>query len=563
MASTVRSRTPRKKAAAKAKKPSTRPKRASTSQVEQKLRTYQRMRDFERTSEPSGGRAGDGKGQRIFVVQKHAASHLHYDFRLELGGVLLSWSVPKGPTLTVNDRRLAVRTEDHPLDYASFEGTIPKGQYGGGSVIVWDRGTWMPLEDPERGMKKGRLSFELAGEKLRGRFYLVRMATKEKRENWLLFKGDDAEARPADGKALVDARPESVISGRTVEEVAKGVEAAPAKKALRAQKAAKKAAKKSPEQGKKRSPDVLEVVQGLSLPFALTNLEKVLYPEQGLRKADFVAYLAAVAQWMLPHVSKRPLTLVRCPDGRHKHCFFQKHPGMGVPDAVGRVPVVEEKKTEDYMFVNDVPGLLGLAQIGALEIHTWGCHIDKLDRPDQLTFDLDPDETLPFEATVEAAFEVHKRLATVGLESFVKTSGGKGLHVVVPLMRKHGWDEHKSFARTLVEEMAREKPKRYVTEARKSARTGRIFLDYLRNGRGATSVAPYSPRAREGAPVATPLDWQELARESSPLSFTIATVVTRLSSLPADPWQAYATVRQSLPASTKKRAHAGAAARSA
>src|SRR5688572_21643459 len=220
------------------------------------LEAYRQKRNFRITPEPAGRLAKKKAGRLSFVVQKHAASHLHYDFRLELGGVLLSWSVPKGPTLTVNERRLAVRTEDHPLDYASFEGTIPKGEYGGGSVIVWDRGTWTPLEDPERGLKKGRLSFELDGEKLHGRFHLVRMAPRDKRENWLLFKGDDEEASKANGKALVDARPESVLSGRTIEEIGDAKQSSPRK-----MQSAKK--KKSIAGTDERPSGVLDAVKAL------------------------------------------------------------------------------------------------------------------------------------------------------------------------------------------------------------------------------------------------------------------------------------------------------------
>jgi bifunctional non-homologous end joining protein LigD len=292
--------------------------------------------------------------------------------------------------------------------------------------------------------------------------------------------------------------------------------------------------------------EVLELVRKLPVPFAFTNLEKVLYPEQGLRKADLLAYLASVAEWMLPHVARRPLTLVRCPESREKHCFFQKHPKLGLPDVVGRIPIREERKVADYLYVEDLPGLLALAQSGVLELHTWVCHIDKLESPDQLVFDLDPDESLPFSLTADAAFEVRDRLRALELESFLKTSGGKGLHVVVPLSRRHGWDEHKAFARGFVEAMARAKPKLFVTEAKKSLRTGRVFLDYLRNGRGATAVAPYSPRAREGAPVATPLYWEELEKARERPVFDVSSVLERLASLPNDPWSDYAGVKQSL-----------------
>jgi bifunctional non-homologous end joining protein LigD len=523
---------------------------------QRKLRVYRKKRNFERTREPSGDAHHETSETRIFVVQKHAARRLHYDFRLELDGVLLSWSVPKGPSLLAGERRLAVRTEDHPIDYAGFEGTIPKGEYGGGTVIVWDRGTWTPSEDPARGMKKGRLTFELHGEKLHGRFHLVRMPGDDKHENWLLFKSDDAAATHAKGQpSIVERAPKSVLSGLTIEQLANGVSArAKAKNPAKAKPSAPRAAKRAHESQQSGSArtgqaEVLELVSKLPVPFAFTNLARVLYPEQGLRKAELVAYLASVSEWMLPHVGRRPLTLVRCPEGRQKHCFFQKHPRQGLPEVVRRIPIREERKTADYLYVSDLAGLLALVQNGVLEIHTWGCHIDRVERPDQLVFDLDPDEALPFSATSDAAFELRERLHALGLTSFLKTTGGKGLHVVVPLLRRHTWDEHKAFARGFVEQMARETPALFVTEAKKSLRKGRVFLDYLRNGRGATAVAPYSPRAREGAPVATPLTREELQKAKARPSFDVSSVLERLSTLKQDPWHDYGSVKQGLPLS--------------
>ena len=343
------------------------------------LAPYRAKRDFDVTAEPSGEQglapAGDS-----FVIQKHAASRLHYDFRLELDGVLLSWSVPKGPSLEAGDRRLAVRTEDHPLDYADFEGIIPKGEYGGGTVVVWDRGRWKPDGDAGDGMKRGRLTFDLEGEKLRGRWHLVRTKGDGKAESWLLFKGKD-EAADAKRDITVE-RPESVISGRTVEEVASDAD-----RVWHSNRARRRRPKRpSPRSAPSCTPS--------PWGFTLTNLDKVLYPEQGLTKGAVIAYLAVVSDWMLPHVGGRPLTLVRCPDGRGKPCFFQKHVGAGSPDAIGTVDVPGDDGIEHYMRVDDLAGLVGLAQLGSLEIHTWGCHADKLERPDRLVFDLDPDERL-------------------------------------------------------------------------------------------------------------------------------------------------------------------------
>lgn len=508
-----------------------------------KLAKYRSMRDFALTAEPSGERVRAPRGTS-FVIQKHAARRLHYDFRLELDGVLLSWSVPKGPSLSPTERRLAVRTEDHPLDYADFEGIIPAGQYGGGTVVVWDRGTWTPEGDAREAMKKGRLTFTLDGDKLSGRWHLVRTKPQGKQEGWLLFKGRDDAA--SDKLDIVEKRPESVISGRTVEEIA----AKPDRvwQSNRAQKTEKKVeAKPAANQ------NVAALVAQLPLGFKLTNLDKVLYPEQGITKGQLIAYLAVVADWMLPHVADRPLTLVRCPEGRSKPCFFQKHVLKGSPSPIHQVPITDSNgDIEAYMRVDDMPGLVGLAQMGTLEIHTWGAHADNVERPDIMVFDLDPDEGLAWDKVALAAIELRSRLAKLGLASFVKTTGGKGLHVVVPVKRGLEWDELKDFTKLVAEAMEADAPERFTTNMAKRARKGKIFVDYLRNGRGATFIAPYSPRARDGATVAVPLTWEELAAGVDPLAFTTLTVPKRLGQLAADPWKDMATTKQAITAAMWK-----------
>ena len=500
------------------------------------------MRDFTKTPEPSGAKPPARAGNS-FVIQKHAARRLHYDFRLELDGVLLSWSVPKGPSLAPTERRLAVRTEDHPLDYADFEGIIPKGQYGGGTVVVWDRGTWEPEGDARDAMAKGRLTFTLAGEKLHGRWHLIRTKGGDKNENWLLFKSrDDAADEKLD---ITEDRPESVVTGRTIEEVAEAADrvwqsnrvaeqTVSEKRAARIARVAtaKRAAKPAQNVG-----ELLALVQQLPLGYKLTNLDKVLYPEQNITKGELIAYLAVVADWMLPHVARRPLTLVRCPEGRAKPCFFQKHVLPGSPSSIHKVPIEEDDgEIVDYMQVHDMPGLLALAQLGTLEIHTWGAHADKPDRPDLMVFDLDPDVGVGWERVALTAFELRRRLNEIGIQSFVKTTGGKGLHVVAPVERRQGWDEFKAFTKAVVEQMERDEPSAYVTVMTKARRKGKIFLDYLRNGYNATFIAPYSPRARAGAPVAVPITWEELAHGVDPLAFTTATVPRRLATLATDPW---------------------------
>lgn len=788
------------------------------SSVGEPLDEYRRKRDFDRTPEPPPVEAG--RGGSSFVIQKHDARRLHYDFRLEVDGVLKSWAVPKGPSLDPKVKRLAVPTEDHPLSYGTFEGVIPAGQYGGGAVLLWDRGTFVPKGDPAEGLAKGRLSFELRGEKLRGGFTLFRMSGQEQ---WLLVKKDDEHADPE--RDIVAERPESVLGSGTLAEVeAAGTEPVPERVApmlcqlvdeppagdqwlhelkldgyrmlcrvdhgeatfssrngkdwtakvgerMRAAAASVaetawldgelvtfdsegrtsfrevRAAVNAGDHGRlvymvfdllfvdgvdlrerslswrksqlktlvgdrgplrfvdhvrgrgpaflaqaaemavegvvskavdsryvgKRSPSwrkvrlhrtealvvvgylpseggadhvgslILASAEGASLSYAgrvgtgftdaqrralklelddarrtepslaevpalgtkkkpvwveprwvaevrftewtaegrlrhpsfvalrraggpdeardepptreeevgasaaaavrLSNPNKVLYPEARITKRDLFAYVEEVAEHLLPHVARRPLTLVRCPDGIGGQCFFQKHAMAGHPAAVKTVAIAEKEGKGDYLYVEDAEGLLSLVQLGSLELHVWGSRIDRLERPDRVVFDLDPAPGLDWDAVARAAREVRDVLDTLGLASFPMLTGGKGLHVVVPLERRHDWTEVKAFAGALASRMAAHQPKRYVAKASKAAREGKIFIDYLRNGRGATAIAPFSMRARPGAPVALPIRWDEVGPAGAGDRYDIDSARRRLAALGGDPWEGYAPQR--------------------
>jgi bifunctional non-homologous end joining protein LigD len=810
------------------------------------LMKYRQKRDFSRTAEPRGAR--QKRTGNSFVVQKHAARALHYDFRLELDGVLLSWAVPKGPSLDPKVKRLAMQVEDHPVEYGGFEGTIPSGEYGAGSVIVWDRGTWEPEGDPHEGLEKGRLTFRLDGEKLHGSFHLVRTSSPSaKRASWILFKASDADARSGSDADIVGARPESVLSGRAVEDVGAGRGASKKRSAARAS-TKKKTSKKSkmpdfiePELAtlvdaapegdgylheikldgyrilariaggritlasrrgndwSSRLPSIVRALEALPIddsildgevvvfkesgvsdfqrlqnsmeagkdsacvyvvfdapflmgadlrdtplierkralsarltkkalgkgpirlsehvigdgakffaegcklglegiiskrvdapyvsrrdkswlkvkctseqefvigaftdpagarghfgalllglyekdglryvgkvgtgfsakslselskrlhklerrdsPFTvplrgaeargvhyvrpelvaqvkfaertqdgilrhasflglradkpakdvhaehatsveelpsdvkLTHPDRVLYAEQGITKKEIALYYAKIERWMLPHVAGRPLTLVRCPEGVGKECFFQKHPSRGMPKAIGTVPIREKKGNQEYLVVHDAAGLVGLVQLGALEIHTWGSREEDVEKPDQLVFDFDPDEGLAWDRMIDAVKELCSALKGIGLTGFLKTTGGKGLHVVVPVEPELDWDRAKRFSKSVVDEMAKRRPSRYLTTMTKDKRKGRIFLDYLRNGRGATAVAAYSTRARAGAPVSTPITMDELESGVRPESFDLRSVPERLATLKADPWKDFDDARTSL-----------------
>ncbi len=771
------------------------------------LATYRAMRDFTRTAEPSGGRsANPGNG---FVVQKHAATRLHYDFRLELGGVLVSWAVTRGPSADPDDKRLAVRTEDHPLDYARFEGSIPKGEYGGGTVMLWDNGSWEPIpgKDPQATLAEGHLHFILHGQRMRGEWILVRLKPrgKEKRENWLLRKVKDRFAAGPDD--LVGQHLTSIDSGRTMEEIALGKagKAAARSKSSRPRTTAKdkpppfrppqlatlvdhvpagdtwlhelkydgyrtllsigggegkaftrsgldwsdrfaglladavgldarsalidgEAVVQMPDgrtsfqalqaalkddpgrisyfafdllwldgkdltsqtlterkaqlaallgegQGTLRYSDhivghgeaLLEEFCGLRLegviskradaPYSgsrgnswlktkciqrqefvvvgwlpsdrqrgfkslllglneggalryagkvgagftedamarllslmapleqkkptveapaaavrgahwikpklvaevafaettnegvlrhssflglredkkpeavvaelpapvaeaaapepsgvrISNRDRVIFPEGKLSKGQLADYYEAVATIMLPWAGSRPISLVRCPQGRGKKCFFQRHDAGSFGDAVRQIAIAEKDGgSAPYLFVDSAAGLIGCVQMGTIEFHGWGARIEDVEKPDRLVFDLDPDESLGFDDVVAAALHLHDTLAEMGLTTFPLITGGKGVHVVAPLTPAAEWPQVKDFAHRFATALAQAEPDRFTGALSKAKRKGRIFIDYLRNQRGATAVMPYSARAREHAPIAVPVTWQEL-----------------------------------------------------
>ena len=841
------------------------------------LRDYTRKRDFARTPEPRGGHAPRRSAPPLFVVQKHAASRLHWDFRLEMDGVLKSWAVPKGPSLDPADKRLAMHVEDHPLEYGDFEGVIPKGEYGGGTVMLWDRGTWTPEGDPRQGYRGGTLKFRLDGTRLHGGWALVRMRGRDARDGertWLLIKEKDRAARAGWDAAKIEGKGASVASGRTMERIAAAparvwrsnrtpapTPAPPSTAAPRARAAARgrpvvalprfvppqlatlvaeppagdewlhemkfdgyrilarldrgrvRLLTRNAKDWSARLPTIVEAVtrlpartalldgeavilkddgttsfqalqnllsgaggggtlvymafdllhldgkdltrlpleerkaalrrllgdtdvirysdhviggggaffgeacrlrlegvvakrrdapyrpgrgrdwlkikcgrrqevviggftppagaraglgallvgvhEGPRLVFAgkvgtgfttadlralaarlvkleqrtspfdpapriaaarwvkpvlvgevafaewtadgkmrhpsfqglredkaardvtrevagpttreaasdrapsaqrgtapadgaivggvrLTHPERVLYPKPRVTKLDLARYYAAVADAMLPHLAGRPTTLVRCPDGITGTCFYQRHAGAGAAaGSLRRVKVPGHRG--DSLVVDSLPGLISTVQMGILEIHTWNATTARLEQPDRIVLDLDPGPGVSWAEVIEAARLLRGVLKATGLESFVKTSGGKGLHVVAPITSDAGWDEAAAFTRALAEALARREPRRFTANMSKAARGGRIYIDYLRNRRAATTVAAYSTRARPGAPVSLPLAWDELSAGVPAGAHDVATVPKRLAGLRTDPWARYWTLRQALP----------------
>jgi bifunctional non-homologous end joining protein LigD len=285
----------------------------------------------------------------------------------------------------------------------------------------------------------------------------------------------------------------------------------------------------------------------------LSHQDRILYPENGITKLDLALYYQRVADWMLPLVAHRLISLVRCPAGSQRKCFFQKHPGEGAFESLRRYQVREKAGTEEYLVVDSAADLVSLVQMSVLEIHVWGSRADQIDKPDRLVFDLDPHEDVAWPRVVAAAKEVRLLLRELELESFLKTTGGKGLHVVVPIQRRTSWEDAKAFCRAVAELMVAAAPDRYIATMSKAARKGKIFVDYLRNDRGATSIAPYSTRARKGATVSTPIAWEELTGHLRSDHFTIENVPARLAKLKKDPWSGLATVRQSITAAMLRR----------
>lgn len=278
----------------------------------------------------------------------------------------------------------------------------------------------------------------------------------------------------------------------------------------------------------------------------LSNPERILYPGQGVDKRTLAEFYKQIADFVVPHLAGRPLSLFRCPQGRHKECFFQKHFAEGIPEYTHTVPIRENNETRDYLVVDDLQGVISLVQLGVLEFHPWPCREDRLEHPDRMIFDLDPDPCIAWDMVIDGAFAVRDLLGELGLRSFLKTSGGKGLHVVVPLVRRSSWEEVKAFSRAVAERLVEQSPLKYVATMSKSKRRGRIFIDHFRNSPGATSVAAYSTRARPGAAVSTPLRWEELSPAIRADHYTIKNLPRRLSRIGADPWEGFFEVRQSL-----------------
>ncbi len=524
-----------------------------------RLATYRAKRDFDATPEPAGGEQGAAAGR--FVVQRHRARRLHYDLRLELDGVLVSWAVPGGPTLDPKARRLAVHVEDHPVEYVDFEGVIPRGEYGGGDVVVWDRGTWEPsgTDDPAQAIADGELHFDLHGEKLKGRFVLVR--TREDRsgkEQWLLLHKNDDDAVPGWDP---EEHPESVKSGRTNDEVA----AAPAamwRSDVPAAEAAVALDRKIPTWDPP-TPDELAAldalgsggrweVQGREL--RLTNLDKVLFParpgEAPVTKRDFVRYHAQIAPYMLRYLYDRPVNMHRYPDGVDKPGFWHKEVPSHAPEWLRRWRNEEADPGETvcYAVVDSVPALVWMANFGAIELNPWTSRLPNVHEPTWALIDVDPGEQSSFEEVLVLARLYRSALEHLGVVAAAKVTGKRGVQIWVPVGPGYTFADTREWVEKVSRAIGRTVPDLVSWEWHKDRRGGLARLDYTQNAINKTLIAPFSTRPAAGAPVSVPIRWEELDDpELRPDRWTIRTVFDRLREV-GDPLAPLVGRAQQLPA---------------
>ena len=490
------------------------------------LTTYNKKRNFNNTPEPSGNKQSDASNHR-FVVQRHDASRLHYDFRLELNGVLKSWAVPKGPSLNSADKRLAVQVEDHPVSYIDFSGTIPEGNYGAGEVEVWDKGVFTPVDEKGNNLtdkqastwlKNGQLKFNLKGKKLNGGFALVQLKSDPK--NWLMIKHKDSYAvtepyDPDKGRKKNAAARKTAVK-KTVKGVVKTV----------AKKTSTPAAEIATT---KKTSDV----QPKRLKVQVTHPEKIYFPKSKITKGAVLEYYRTIAPIILPYLKNRPLSLKRNPNGITAKGFFQKDAGENFPDWIKTAPfyAASTGKTVNYTICNDVSTLLYLANIGCIEMNPWSSTIKSPDHPTYLIIDIDPSPKNTFDQVVETVQCTGQILEKAGATFYCKTSGATGMHVFVPLNAKYEYEEVRRFGEIIATEVQKQLPAFTSLERSLSKRGDNIYIDYLQNSKGQTVASAYSVRPVEGAQVSAPVLWTEVKKGLHPSQFTIFNIEKRVQQL--------------------------------
>ncbi|MBN6041323.1 non-homologous end-joining DNA ligase [Amycolatopsis sp. 195334CR] len=522
-----------------------------------RLAKYQSMRDFTRTAEPAGDGKVEPDGNR-FVVQRHRARRRHYDVRLEIDGVLVSWAVPKGPTLDPKARRMAVHVEDHPIEYADFEGVIPAGEYGGGDVIVWDRGTWEPVDtdDPLQAIENGNLHFNLYGEKLHGLFVLIRPRRAEsEKDQWFMLHKQDEYAQP--GWDAED-HPKSVKTGRTNDEVA----AKPDALWRSDLPAAEAEVRMGTAQWEPPTEDEMAALEELGAKgtwelagrsLNLTNLDKVLVPgrdgEEPLTKRDLIRYYTLIAPTMLPYLAGRPLNTHRFPNGVEKPGFWHKEVPGHAPKWLKRWhhEQAEAGDVEYYLVPDSLPAMAWLANYGAIELHAWTSRIPDVEHPTWALFDIDPGPETSFDDLLVLARLHRTALSHLGLEGRAKITGQRGIQVWVPVEPRYTFAETRAWTETVSKTIGRTVPDLVSWKWTKDKRKGLARLDYTQNVINKTLVAPYSIRPKPGAPVSVPIEWDELDDpDLTPDRWTVRTLFDRLKDV-GDPFAALLGVEQRLP----------------
>lgn len=448
-----------------------------------KLTKYNKKRNFSKTKEPIGKISKPNKKLK-FCVQHHLAKKDHFDLRLEHNGTMPSWAVPKGPSYNPKDKRLAVHVEDHPISYRTFEGTIPAGEYGGGTVSLFDEGYYEKVK-----YEKNLIKFILHGKRLKGMWTL----THFKDNNWLLIKDKDYFENYIDIKKYK----RSIKTGRTFEEI------------------------KNNSKNK---------------TIEITNKDKKII--DNITKNDIINYYKKVENRMMPYLENRPISVIRAPSGVKNGTFYKKH--LENKDGyLEKINITSKSdKEKDYYYILDKLGLLSEVQMNSYEFHVWGANASKINSPNMMVFDLDPDEKLPIDTLRQGVKDLKEILDNINLKSYLKTSGGKGYHIVVPINTKISWTKFYKISENIALLMESTYPDKYTTSIRKDKRKGKIFIDYLRNQKGATSVAPYSIRLKKNAPVSMPIAWNELDK-IKPNEITMDKAIQRLKK--KDPWEDFFT----------------------
>ncbi len=465
-----------------------------------KLQKYEEKRDFNKTKEPKGA-IKKSKKKLHFVIQHHLARKDHYDVRLEWNGTLKSWAVPKGPSYNPKDKRLAIQVEDHPLDYRHFEGTIPKGQYGGGTVMIFDEGYWEPTEFQDFSHS---FKFVLKGKRIEGKWTFIHL----EKENWLLIKEKDFYSN----KTKISQFKTSIKTGRTMKEIESHIK-------------------------KCKNSDKNHIIEGIEI----SNPNKIIFSKPKVTKYDIAKYYQKVSSRMIPYIENRIISTVRAPEGVENEKFFKKH-FENLHQNMGKVRISSSKeKKEDYYYIKNAESLLSEVQMNSYEFHIWGSTYPKINKPNYLVFDLDPDEKMPLKKVREGVKDLKSILDELHLVSFLKTSGGKGYHIIVPIQSLSSWTSFRAFAKNIAKIMEMKWPEKYVSNMSFKKRKGHIYIDWVRNTKMATSVAPYSLRVKSKPTVSMPISWNELDK-IKPDDITMDLAIKRLKR--KDPWEGFFEVDQ-------------------